>query len=97
QKANLLNRMEKEMKGEKRKEDSARKIKAGAELIIIVRENANEDLDLVNDSALLVGALTNNQLLRKIHNEREYVREQGDKKINEWKLKNNKKRSKTEE
>ncbi|ENJ6922148.1 hypothetical protein AB1524_004608 [Salmonella enterica] len=97
QKANLLNRMEQEMKAEKRKEDAARKIKAGAELIRIVRENNNDDLDFVNDVALLVGTLTNNQLLRKIHNEREYLREQGDKKINEWKLKNNKKRSKVDE
>ena len=38
QKANLLNRMEQEMKTEERKKDAARKIKVGAELIRIVRK-----------------------------------------------------------
>jgi hypothetical protein len=43
QKANLLNRMEQEMKAEKRKK-MQRKIKVGAELIRIVREN-NIEID----------------------------------------------------
>ncbi len=91
QKANLLNRMEQEMKAEKRKEDAARKIKVGAELIRIVRENNIETLDFANDISLLVGALTNNLILKRIHDQREFLRVEGDKRLNEWKLKNNKK------
>ncbi|MHB0400873.1 hypothetical protein [Klebsiella pneumoniae] len=97
QKANLLNRMEQEMKAEKRKEDAARKIKLGAELIRIVRENNIETLDFANDISLLVGALTNNLILKRIHDQRDFLRNEGDKRLNEWKLKNNKKRSKTNE
>ncbi|ECW8619972.1 hypothetical protein RQR98_002804 [Salmonella enterica] len=100
QKANLLNRLEQEMKAEKRKEDTARKIKIGAELIRIVRENSKEvsdELDFTNDLSLLVGALTNHMVLKIIYDQREFLRAEGDKRLNEWKLKNNKKRSKTDE
>ncbi len=97
QKANLLNRMEQEMKAEKRKEDAARKIKVGAELIRIVRENGNDELDFTNDISLLVGALTNHMVLKRIYDQREFLRAEGDKRLNEWKLKNNKKRSKIDE
>ncbi|EKJ6333656.1 hypothetical protein PJS28_004432 [Salmonella enterica] len=97
QKANLLNRMEQEMKTEKRKEDTARKIKVGAELIRIVRENNNDALDFVGDVSLLVGALTNNLILKRIYDQREFLKVEGDKRINEWKLKNNKKRSSKDE
>lgn len=97
QKANLLNRMEQEMKTEKRKEDAARKIKVGAELIRIVRENNNDELDFTADISLLVGALTNNLILKRIYDQREFLKVEGDKRINEWKLKNNKKRSSKDE
>ena len=97
QKANLLNRMEQEMKTEKRKEDTARKIKVGAELIRIVRENNNDELDFTADISLLVGALTNNLILKRIYDQREFLKVEGDKRINEWKLKNNKKRSSKDE
>ncbi|HBS0910268.1 TPA: hypothetical protein ACQZK6_005591 [Klebsiella pneumoniae] len=100
QKANLLNRLEQEMKAEKRKEDTARKIKIGAELIRIVRENSKEvsdELDFTNDLSLLVGALTNHMVLKRIYDQREFLRAEGDKRLNEWKLKNNKKRSKMDE
>ncbi|EHJ8506052.1 hypothetical protein KAM28_004120 [Salmonella enterica subsp. diarizonae serovar 47:k:z53:[z84]] len=97
QKFNLLNRLEKEMKEEQRKEDTRRKIKVGAELIRIVRENNIETLDFVNDISLLIGALTNNLILKRIHDQREFLKVEGDKRLNEWKLKNNKKRSKADE
>ncbi|WP_447766149.1 hypothetical protein [Enterobacter asburiae] len=97
QKANLLNRMEQEMKAEERKKDAARKIKVGAELIRIVRENGNDELDFTNDISLLVGALTNHMVLKRIYDQREFLRVEGDKRLNEWKLKNNKKRSKIDE
>lgn len=97
QKANLLNRLEQEMKEEQRKEDTRRKIKAGAELIRIVRENNNDDLDFVNDVALLVGALTNHMVLKRIYDQRAFLRGEGDKRLNEWKLKNNRKRRKEDE
>lgn len=97
QKANLLTRMEQEMKAEERKKESARKIKIGAELIRIVRENNIETLDFANDISLLVGSLTNNLILKRIHDQREFLKVEGDKRLNEWKLKNNKKRSKADE
>lgn len=97
QRANLLNRMEQEMKAEERKKEAARKIKVGAELIRIVRENNIETLDFANDISLLVGALTNNLILKRIHDQREFLKVEGDKRLNEWKLKNNKKRSKADE
>ncbi|EKN3990190.1 hypothetical protein NUF37_002933 [Yersinia enterocolitica] len=100
QKTNLLNRMEQGMRAEKRKADAAIKIKLGAELLRIVRENSIElsaELDFSNDIPLLVGALTNNMVLKRIYDQREFLRAEGDKKLNEWKLKNNKKRSKTDE
>lgn len=97
QKTNLLNRLEQERKADERKKDAARKIKVGAELMRIVRENKCDGLDFVNDISLLVGVLTNNQLLRKVSAEREYLRSEGDKRLNEWKLKNNRKRGKEDE
>lgn len=97
QRANLLNRMEQEMKAEERKKDTTRKIKSGAELIRIVRENNIETLDFANGISLLVGALTNNLILKRIHDQREFLKVEGDKRLNEWKLKNNKKRSKADE
>jgi hypothetical protein len=51
----------------------------------------------VNDISLLVGALTNNLILKRIHDQREFLKVEGDKRLNEWKLKNNKKRSKAYE
>lgn len=85
------------MKAEERKKDAARKIKVGAELIRIVRENGNDELDFTNDISLLVGALTNHMVLKRIYDQREFLRVEGDKRLNEWKLKNNKKRSKIDE
>ncbi|AYH00265.1 hypothetical protein WN999_002327 [Yersinia enterocolitica] len=97
QRANLLNRMEQEMKAEERKKEVARKIKVGAELIRIVRENNIETLDFSNDISLLVGSLTNNLILKRIYDQREFLKVEGDKRLNEWKLKNKKKRSKADE
>jgi hypothetical protein len=35
----------------------------------------------------LVGALTNNLILKRIYDQREFLRVEGDKRLNEWKLK----------
>lgn len=85
QKANLLNRLKQEKKTADRKAETRRKIILGGSIDLIDKKTSEEHLKFANDLPLLVGILTNNLLYKRIFDQADFLRDEGNKRLNEWK------------
>jgi len=87
QKANLLNRLKQEKKTADRKAETRRKIILGGTIDLVDKKTSEEYLKFANDLPLLVGILTNNLLYKRILEQADFLRGEGNKRLEEWKPK----------
>jgi len=87
QKANLLNRLKQEKKTADRKAETRRKIILGGTIDLVDKKTSEEYLKFANDLPLIVGILTNNLLYKRILEQADFLRGEGNKRLDEWKPK----------
>jgi len=92
QKANLLNRLKQEKKTADRKAETRRKIVLGGTIDLVDKKTSEEYLKFANDLPLLVGILTNNLLYKRILDQADFLRNEGNKRLDEWKPKKKEKK-----
>lgn len=87
EKTNRIKLMKNEERAQKRKSENRNKYTNGGNLILIDKKNNNDLLSFSEDTALLFGVLTNRMLLKQILIQRDFLKQEGAKRMMEWNIK----------